>query len=53
MPTYRDLIFLAIDYGKQDIVVRLAETGPDLYRKEKVLANYYWWFGTIASMLNL
>ncbi|KAL4217353.1 hypothetical protein ACF0H5_023804 [Mactra antiquata] len=34
MPTYRDLIFLAIDYGKQDIAEYLANLGADLSRRE-------------------
>ena len=36
MPTFRDLIFLAIDYDKQDIAYKLANLGADLGRKEKV-----------------
>ena len=36
MPTFRDLIFLAIDYDKQDIAYRLANLGADLARREKV-----------------
>ncbi|XP_060074302.1 serine/threonine-protein phosphatase 6 regulatory ankyrin repeat subunit B-like [Ylistrum balloti] len=35
MPGFRDLIFLAIDYGKEDICIRLADIGADLFRKEK------------------
>lgn len=35
MPTYRDLIFLAVDYGKQDIARLLANLGADLSRREK------------------
>ncbi|KAK3105412.1 hypothetical protein FSP39_024696 [Pinctada imbricata] len=35
MPAYRDLIFLAVDYGKEDIAIRLANIGADLSRKEK------------------
>ena len=36
MPTFRDLIFLAIDHNKQDIAFKLASLGADLNRKEKV-----------------
>ena len=36
MPTFRDLIFLAIDHNKQDIAYKLASLGADLNRKEKV-----------------
>ena len=36
MPKYRDLIFLAVDYGKEDIAIRLANIGADLFRTEKV-----------------
>ncbi|XP_052814569.1 putative ankyrin repeat protein RF_0381 isoform X1 [Mya arenaria] len=35
MPTYRDLIFLATDYGKLDIAYFLANIGADLCRHEK------------------
>ncbi|XP_052229488.1 uncharacterized protein LOC127843770 isoform X3 [Dreissena polymorpha] len=35
MPSYRDLIFLAVDYGKEDIASYLANIGADLIRKEK------------------
>ncbi|XP_060601301.1 putative ankyrin repeat protein RF_0381 isoform X2 [Ruditapes philippinarum] len=35
MPAYRDLIFLAIDYGKQDIARLLANLGANLSRCEK------------------
>ncbi|XP_033728576.1 poly [ADP-ribose] polymerase tankyrase-1-like isoform X3 [Pecten maximus] len=35
MPGFRDLIFLAIDYRKEDICLRLADIGADLFRKEK------------------
>ncbi|XP_021359303.1 uncharacterized protein LOC110454218 [Mizuhopecten yessoensis] len=35
MPGFRDLIFLAIDFGKEDICLRLADIGADLFRKEK------------------
>ncbi|XP_063413012.1 putative ankyrin repeat protein RF_0381 [Mytilus trossulus] len=34
---YRDLIFLAVDYGKQDIAERLADLDADLKRKEKYI----------------
>ncbi|XP_048777532.2 putative ankyrin repeat protein RF_0381 isoform X2 [Ostrea edulis] len=34
MSSYRDVIFLAVDYGKEDIAVRLAHLGADLFRKE-------------------
>ncbi|XP_061164769.1 putative ankyrin repeat protein RF_0381 isoform X1 [Saccostrea echinata] len=34
MSDYRDIIFLAVDYGKEDIAVRLAHLGADLFRKE-------------------
>ncbi|KAL3853927.1 hypothetical protein ACJMK2_013222 [Sinanodonta woodiana] len=35
MPDYRDLLFLAIDYGKADIAYRLVGLGADICRKEK------------------
>lgn len=35
MPAYRDLIFLAIDYGKEEIASFLANLGADLNRQEK------------------
>lgn len=34
MYSYRDIIFLAVDYGKEDIAIRLANLGADLFRKE-------------------
>jgi len=34
---YRDLIFLAVDYRKQDIAERLTDLGADLKRKEQVM----------------
>jgi hypothetical protein len=36
VPEFRDLMFLAVDYGKEDIVRRLANLGADLDRREKV-----------------
>lgn len=35
IPAYRDLIFLAINHKKEDICLRLADIGADLFRKEK------------------
>ncbi|XP_078324016.1 uncharacterized protein LOC111124373 isoform X3 [Crassostrea virginica] len=34
MHSFRDIIFLAVDYGKEDIAIRLANLGADLFRKE-------------------
>lgn len=35
MPNFHDLLFIAVDYGKEDIAVRLADLGANLTRKEK------------------
>ncbi|KAK3590668.1 hypothetical protein CHS0354_026197 [Potamilus streckersoni] len=35
MQDYRDLLFLAIDYGKEDIAYRMVGLGADIWRKEK------------------
>lgn len=40
MYSYRDIIFLAVDYGKEDIAIRLANLGADLFRKECVRLNF-------------
>ena len=36
MPNFKDLLFLAVDYGKQEVAKKLAHLGTDLTRRELV-----------------
>ncbi|XP_041355741.1 uncharacterized protein LOC121373279 [Gigantopelta aegis] len=39
MPNFKDLLFLAVDYGKQEVAKKLAHLGADLTRKEMYLPD--------------